>query len=89
MWIHQNQIIPEDGDAEDEGVDAVEDATVSRKEAARILDAGRTLAGGFEQVAHLASNVSEECHREEMGQRDGKPKMEGASDDERSEEAAD
>lgn len=46
--VDEDEVVPDDGDAEDQGVDAVEDAAVAGEEGAGIFDAGGAFAGGFE-----------------------------------------
>ena len=82
MRVDEDEVVPDDGDAEDEGVDAVEDAAVAGEEAAGIFYASGTLAGGFEEVAHLTGDVAENGHEEEMRKRNGEPEMETVGDGE-------
>ena len=82
VWVDKDEVVPDDGDAEDQSVDAVEHAAVARQEAARILDASRALAGGFEEIAHLPGNVAEDRHRQEMRKRNRETKVEGVGDGE-------
>src|SRR5260370_30875054 len=74
--IHENQVIPDDGDAEDEGVNAIEDATVAREKAAGVLHASAAFVGGFEEIAHLARDVADGGHNQEMRDRDANPETE-------------
>ena len=87
--IQQNQVVPDDGNAEDQGVDTVEYAAMSGEKTAGIFYAGATLVGSFEEVAHLAGDVAKDGHDEEMRESDGNPEAEGVSDEERAEHAAD
>ena len=64
MRVDQDEVVPNDGDAEDEGVDAVEYAAMAGEEAAGIFDAGGTFAGRFEEVTHLSGDVAENGHGE-------------------------
>ena len=74
--IDEDEVVPDHGDAQDEGVDAVEDAAVAGEEAAGIFDAGGALTGGFEEVAHLSCDVAENGHDEEMREWDVEPPVE-------------
>ena len=65
MRVDEDEVVPDDGDAEDEGVDAVEDAAMAGEEATGILHASGAFAGGFEEVAHLSGDVAEHGHYEQ------------------------
>ena len=49
--VFEEESKPEDGSGEEEGVDAVEDASVAGKHGAGVFDACSALDGGFEEVA--------------------------------------
>jgi len=85
--VDEDEVVPDYGDAEDEGVDAVEDAAVTGEQAAGIFDACGAFAGGLEEVAHLSGDVAEDGHGEEVGDWDRKPEMEGVGNEEGAEHA--
>ena len=49
---------------------------------AGVFDAGGTLVGGFEEVAHLSGDVAKRGHGKEMRERNGEPVVESVGDDE-------
>lgn len=57
--VFEDQGVPKDGGGKKEGVDAVEDAAVTREEGAGVLDAGAALDGGLEQIAELGGDVED------------------------------
>ena len=89
QWIDKGEVEPDDGNAKDQGVDAIEHPAMAGKEAAGILYAGAAFASGFEEVAHLSGDVAERGHGEEMRKRDGEPEVESIGDQERAEQAGD
>jgi len=89
VGIDEDEVVPDHRNAEDEGVDAVENATVAGEEAAGIFYAGGTFAGGFEKVAHLTGDIAEGGHDKEMRERDGEPEVEAVGDGERAEHGGD
>jgi len=62
---------------------------VAREEAAGIFYAGGAFVGGFEEVAHLSSDVAESGHGEEMWERHFDPIAEGVGDKKRADHAGD
>src|SRR5271170_820967 len=62
---------PKDWSGEEKGVDAVEDAAVTGKHGAGVLDACAALDGGFEEVAQLGGDV------ENRGEDEGLPERLG------------
>ena len=57
--VFEEEDVPEDGCGEEEGVDAVEDATVSGEHGSGVFDSCAAFDGGLEQVAQLGGDVED------------------------------
>lgn len=62
-----NLSVPHHRGSQQEGVNAVENAAVARKEGAGVLDAGRAFEGGLDQIADLCGDVDGSREREPVG----------------------
>ena len=59
--VDQNKIVPDYGDGQNKGVDAVEHAAVAGQERAGVFDSCAAFVGRFEQIADLAGDVTRKC----------------------------
>ncbi len=87
--MDNGEVIPNDRDAEDESVDAVEHAAVSWKKDAGVFYASRTLTSGLEEIAQLASDVAKSGDGEKMKKGDVNPTSHYPRDDKGAQHATD
>ena len=66
--VEDGEVIPDHGNAENEGIDSVEHTAVAGEQSPGIFHSCGTLACGFEEISHLASDIAECCHCEQMKQ---------------------
>ena len=87
--INENEVVPDYGNAQDQGVDAIEDASVAGQESTRILYASGAFTGGFKEVSHLSRDVAQRGHSEQVRKRNREPIVKGVRDQERAAKPSD
>src|ERR1700736_134683 len=85
----QNPIIPDNGNGQDEGVDAIEDAAVAGEYGAGVFHADAALVSGLEKIADLASDIADGGHGKKMLKGSVDPGTERKGGEERADEAGD
>src|SRR6266704_1610429 len=84
--VDQYPIIPDNRNGEDERIDSVKHAAMSRQQTPRILDPRAPFIRRFQEVAHLPCHVSHRCHPQQMRQRHRHIPCKNDSHDQRAEE---